>query len=250
MFWSKGEENYASNEGEKAFDPEVNKDGTSKPAEQKESRNLEDILSENGIYKVNFDSRANKLVTIEGNPWILSKKRLKGALLGYIEANLNTSQSEEFNKSIKEKQNDPNEYLALLEIACEMHFKNKDLPSKIDNFNQSLNSCEARLSRIEEAIISGTNEQDLDSEFNKVTLDIDNQQILRNELQKVNIQKIATSYENKELRNEIKDNWFINSVFYAMTALSSSLLCYQIENAPKTVISEVKIRKKDPMRVV
>jgi hypothetical protein len=236
-----------SNKDDASVDEQVAKeDRASKPAEQKESQTLEDILGKNGIYYVNFDQKSNILRIINGNPWILNEKRLENDLSGYIKANLYDENLRQFNESELKKQNNPNRYLALLEIACEVHFKNKDLPSKIDNLKRIIREGRGKLEKIQKQTNDQSNSfEELDLKSKEVIFHLKDEEKKYIELQKVNIQKIATPYKNEKLKNNIKDDWG-NAIFYAMTTLSSSLLCCPgkiREAAPRAEISNVSIEK-------
>lgn len=216
-----------------------NEGHASKPAKQKENQTLEEILGENGIYEVNFDRESNRLKTIDGNPWILNEKRLEKDLSGYIEANLYGENLRQSYKSELKKQNNPNRYLTLLEIACEVHFKNKD-------FRRIIRGGYLELEIIQEkANDESNNFEELYLESKEVIFHLKDEEEEYIELQEVNIQKIATPYKNEQLKNNIKDDWG-NAIFYAMTSLSSSLLCYPTrENTPIAEISNAIIINKE-----
>jgi hypothetical protein len=188
-------------------------------------KDLQDILTENGFHSILYYASDQKIKKINCNPLLLNKRKLNKDLDEYIKKNLtsideyslNNLLTTKYNKSLETNKDDPNRYIALLEIAL-----------ATDDYKKKLQS-ETKLHPILEntSYPKGT----LYKVAMKTTI-CDRRLLILTQ----NIGSLKSSYKNDDLKNDIDD--IFNIAFSTITSLASSLLCCLPEETPKTKITK------------
>ena len=218
-------------------------------------KNLKDILTKNGFHSILYYTLDQKIKKIDCNPWILNKRELNKELNKYIENNLRSIDEDSaddlltnYNESLKKNKDDPNRYIALLEIALETDTYKKKLQSENELREKThINNLDsiALSSLASKTPLDSTLEDNLHQELSEKANLKDNHQKLLIKKQKgnasykeiliQNIKSLESSYKNDDLENNVDD--MLNFAFSAITSLASSLLCCY-ETKPQTKITQ------------
>ena len=216
-------------------------------------KNLQDILTENGFHSILYHKPHQKIIRIDCNPWILNKRKLNKDLDKYIKKNLRSIDEDSldnlltnYNESLEKNKDDPNRYIALLEIALATDTYKKKLQSETKLWEETdrinldfVASSGVALKHNLHTILEDTSypvEMKTTIYDRKLlrekTLKDKNQELLiekqtgNNLYKKIliqNIKSLKSSYKNDDLENNIDD--MLNFAFSAITSLASSLLC-------------------------
>jgi hypothetical protein len=235
-------------------------------------KNLQDILTENGFHSILYYAPHQKIKKIDCNPWILNKRKLNKDLDQYIKKNL-TSIGEDsldnlltnYNESLEKNKDDPNRYIALLEIALATDTYKKKLQSetKLREETDIINLDFVALSEValkhtlptiledtlytedtlypvkmkttiynQELLMKKTLKDKSQELLTKKTLKNKNQELLiekqtgNNSYKKILIQNIG-SLKSSYKNDDLENNIddMLNFAFSAITSLASSLLC-------------------------
>ena len=168
-----------------------------------------------------------------------------------------------YNESLKKNKDDPNRYIALLEIALETDTYKKKLQSENELREKThINNLDsiALSSLASKTPLDSTLEDNLHQELSEKANLKDNHQKLLIKKQKgnasykeiliQNIKSLESSYKNDDLENNVDD--MLNFAFSAITSLASSLLCCY-ETKPQTKIIQTSssyMFKDNKVRVV
>lgn len=206
-------------------------------------KNLKDILTENGFHSILYYKPDQKIKKIDCNPWILNKRELNKEPVEYIKNNLSSIDKDSlddlltnYNESLEKNKDDPNRYIALLEIALATDTYKKKLQSenKLQEKTHINNLDSIALSSlVSKNPLPPIPENNLYPEplVNKKTENDRCKKILFN-----NIKSLEKTYENDDLENNIDD--MLNFAFSAITSLASSLLCCLPDKPPQTKITQ------------
>jgi hypothetical protein len=246
-------------------------------------KNLKNILTENGFHYILYYAPHQKIKKIDCNPWILNKRKLNKDLDEYIKKNL-TSIGEDsldnlltnYNESLEKNKDDPNRYIALLEIALATDTYKKKLQSET-KLREGTNKINLDFVALSEVALKHNLHPILENTSYPVemkttiydrkllrekTLKDKNQELLiekqtgNNLYKKIliqNIKSLKSSYKNDDLENNIDD--MLNFAFSAITSLASSLLCcgsqpsrpktkiYLTQDIKATILSDGKVKQ-------
>lgn len=218
-------------------------------------KNLKDILTKNGFHSILYYTPDQKIKKIDCNPWILNKRELIKDLDEYIKNNLisidEDSQDDlltNYNESLKKNKDDPNRYIALLEIALATDTYKKKLQSENELREKThINNLDfvALSSLVSKTPLDSIPEDNLYQELSeKANLKHNHQEPLikkqkenasYKEILINNIESLEETYKNDDLENNVDD--MLNFAFSAITSLASSLLCCASPpSRPKTII--------------